>query len=116
MTTNAFIFSWDMNGVEAIVPISQFEDWDTTQAFEKLAGNKVKQNPVGELISRLTLRARYNSQRCYEIYAIDCDESITEEVWIKMWEENPQMCADLIRAKGIKIYSDRKDPATVRIV
>jgi hypothetical protein len=116
MTTNAYIFSWDMTGVEAIIPISEYEDWETAQAFGKLAGKNVKQNPVNEIISRLTMRARFNSQRHYEIYAIDCDESFTPEVWSKLWDESPQMCADMIREKGVKIWSDRVNEKVQRIV
>jgi hypothetical protein len=116
MTKNAYIFSWDMTGVEAIVPISEYEDWETAQAFEKLAGKGTKRNPVDEIIARLTMRARFNSQRHYEIYAIDCDESFTPEVWSTLWDENPQMCADMIREKGVKLWSDRVDEKVQRIV
>jgi hypothetical protein len=28
-TKNAFIFSWDMHGIESIIPITQYENWDT---------------------------------------------------------------------------------------
>ncbi len=37
MTTNAFIFSWDCNGVEAIVPITQYEDMDKRNLINILA-------------------------------------------------------------------------------
>jgi hypothetical protein len=62
MTTNAFIFSWDHLGIESIVPITQYEDWDKVQLMEVLKGNDQKKNPLNQLIHVLTLRARFNSQ------------------------------------------------------
>jgi len=59
-------------------------------------------------IQHWQLRARYNSQRCYEIYAIGVDGTITQEDIRDMFETDPQYTADLIRARGEKIYSDRR--------
>ena len=106
MTTNAFIFSWDINGVEAIVPITQYEDWDTVNAFATLRGESAGKNPLWEIVSLLKLRAQANSQRYYEIYAVDCDADISETEWRRMWETNPQSCADLIRDRGVHIYGE----------
>jgi hypothetical protein len=53
------------------------------------------------------MRARFNPQRNYEIYAIDCSKELDEAFWRARWEDDPQFCADLIREKGLKIYSDR---------
>jgi hypothetical protein len=86
MTKNAYLFSWDCTGVEAIIPITQYEDWDTVNAFAVL------------------LRARFNSQRFYEVYAVDCDPGITEQDWRDMWAASPQMCADMIRKRGVCLY------------
>jgi hypothetical protein len=59
-------------------------------------------------IQHWQLRARYNSQRCYEIYAIGVDGTITQEDIQDMFRTDPQYTADLIRARGEKIYSDRR--------
>ena len=53
------------------------------------------------------MRARFNPQRNYEIYAIDCDASLDEAFWRNQWEEYPQETADLIRERGHELYSDR---------
>jgi len=42
MTTNAFILSWDQLGIEAVVPITQYEDWDHQNLVNVLAGAKKK--------------------------------------------------------------------------
>ena len=116
MTTNAFIFSWDQLGIEGIVPITQYEDWDKVQLMELLKGNVKKNNPLNQIINTMTLRARFNPQRHYEIYAIDCDFELDETFWRERWESDPQWCADLVRKKGYKIFSDRAEAGKVKIV
>lgn len=107
MTTNAFIFSWDQLGIEAIVPITQYEHHDKQNLIRILSEKSVERNPLDSIVRSLILRARYNPQRHYEIYAVDCDASLDEAFWRKQWEENPQYTADLIRERGHKLYSDR---------
>ena len=108
MTTNAFIFSWDCNGIEAIIPITEYEKWDQENLMRLLKNEKRLSNPLNTIIRTLLMRARYNSQRHYEIYAIDCDSSLDEEFWKEQWNSAPQTTADLIREKGHKLYSDRR--------
>lgn len=104
MTTNAYIFSWNMYGIESIVPVTQYENWDKTQTWRILKGEEIQKNPMGDILAMLQMRARFNSHRAYEIYAIDCDESLTEEYWMEQWENYPQETADLIRKKGVHIF------------
>lgn len=109
MTTNAFIFCWDCYGIEGIIPITQYEKWDQENTLSLLKGEKRTPNPLDRIIRNMVLRARYNTQRHYEIYAIDCDNSLDKDFWKEQWETNPQFTADLIRDRGHKIYSDRDD-------
>jgi hypothetical protein len=115
MTVNAFIFSWDNTGIESIVPITKYEDWEKVQLMEVIRGNERRANPLDQMISTMKMRALYNSQRHYEIYAIDCDESLDETFWTDMWEQDPQWCADIVRQKGYKIHSDRLNSTKVKI-
>ena len=115
MTVNAFLFSWDCTGVEAIVPITQYEDWDTANAFNVLEGKAKTANPLNSTINSILLRARANPQRFYEVYAVDCDDSITHSMWRTMWDTNPQQCADIIRERGVKLYGEPMPVNTVRI-
>lgn len=108
MTINAFIFSWDINGVEAIVPISQYEHWDKQNLIRMLSEKPTVRNPLDDIVRNLILRAKFNTQRHYEIYAVDCDPGLDEAFWKEQWAENPQFTADLIRERGHKIYSDRQ--------
>jgi hypothetical protein len=107
VTTNAFIFSWDCNGIESIIPITQYEEMDKRNLINILAERKKEHNPVNNIIFNLTMRARFNTQRHYEIYAIDCSKELDEQFWRERWKSDPQFCADLIREKGLKIHSDR---------
>lgn len=115
MTKNAFIFSWDCHGIESIVPITQYEKWDRDNTMRILREERIVRNPLNSIIQSLLLRARYNSQRHYEIYAVDCDPSLDEAFWREQWEKCPQETAELIREKGHKLYSDRVDASKVKI-
>jgi len=115
MTTNAFIFSWDQQGIESIVPITQYEDWDKVQLMQVIKDGTKKDNPLNSIVNMLTMRARFNTQRHYEIYAIDCDPELDETFWAERWESDPQWSANIVREKGYKIYSDRANPSTIKI-
>ena len=116
MTTNAFIFSWDMYGVESIVPITQWEHWDKNNLIRLLKEEKTEPNPLDRIVHNLIMRATFNPQRHYEIYTITVEEGISEDDVREMFEQDPQGSADLIRDRGNQIYSDRVDRAEVKIV
>jgi hypothetical protein len=107
MTTNAYIFMWDCYGIESIVPITQYEHWDHENLLKLLADKPTVRNPINSIIQRLIIRARFNTQRNYEIYAVNCNEDMDESFWKLQWQTEPQQTAGLIRQHGMKIYSDR---------
>jgi hypothetical protein len=93
---------WDCNGLEAIGEVV-----DPALKTWAVIGNKpVPQENFN--LEHWQLRARYNMQRHYEIYAIGVDGSITQEDIVDMFKTDAQYAADLIRARGEKIYSDRR--------
>ena len=61
------------------------------------------------------LRARYNSQRHYEIYIITATAGISEGDIRNMFEASPQTAADTIRRIGQKYYSDRLESNRIAI-
>jgi len=97
-----FCVMWDCNGLEAVGEIID----PAMKTWAVLAKRPVPREDFN--IQHWQLRARYNSQRCYEIYAIGVDGTITQEDIRDMFETDPQYTADLIRARGEKIYSDRR--------
>lgn len=107
MTTNAYLFMWNQFGIETIVPITQYEDQSKLDIWNIIKGNSPGKNPLDDIITMMLLRARYQSDRNYEIYAMDCDEEITKEQLFDLWDNSPQYAADLTREKGICLYSDR---------
>jgi len=114
-TKNAFIFSWDHMGIESIVPISQYEYIEQQNLIRILSEKPTERNPLDSIVQRLIMRAKFNSQRHYEIYAIDCTEEMDEKFWHKQWEEHPQFTAELIRERGHKLYSDRANTKQIKI-
>jgi hypothetical protein len=114
-TKNAFIFSWDQLGINSIVPISKYEFHDQENTMRLLKDQPRIKNPLNNIVRGLLLRARFNPQRHYEIYAIDCDKGMDEQFWREQWEEYPQETAELIRERGHKLYSDRANTKQIKI-
>jgi hypothetical protein len=108
MTVNAFLLSWDCEGIEGIVPITQYEEHDHQNLVDVLAGKSKTANPLDQILNMMMMRARFNPQRNYEIYAIDCDKYMQDSDWRSMFEESPQETANMVRERGVKLYSDRR--------
>lgn len=107
MTTNAYLVYWCEEGLESVIPITQYEHIDAENTFRILNDQDPIRNPMNSIMQGLLLRARFNQQRHYELYAIDCDDSIGKEDIEQMFEGNPQTAAELIRSRGHKLYGDR---------
>lgn len=115
MTSNTFIFSWDCQGIESIVPISQYEHIEQENLLRLIGGQDTVRNPLNNIVQGLLLRARFNTQRHYEIYSVACDTSLDEKFWREQWSNYPQETADLIRERGHKLYSDRAKQSSIKI-
>jgi len=104
-----FAIMWDCHGLEAVARVP--DPADTT--FALLKGTEPPRPPN---IMHWQLRARYNSQRHYEIYIITATPGIDEDDIVEMFEANPQVAADTIRRIGHKYYSDRarEDQVVIR--
>ena len=109
MSNTTFAIMWDCYGLEALAVIP--DPAETT--FALLKGSKPPEPPN---IEHWRLRARYNSQRHYEIYLFSAQEGITKEDIVKMFEADPQAAADTIRRIGHQFHSDRADKNQVKIV
>lgn len=115
MTTNAYLIYWCSEGLESVVPITEYEPIDMENTFRILNNQETIRNPMNGIIQMMMLRARVNGQRHYELYAIDCVESITKEDLEQMFEDDPEAAADLIRSRGVKVFSDRAVKNRVKI-
>jgi len=95
-----FAIMWDCHGLEAVARVP--DPADTT--FALLKGTEPPRPPN---IMHWQLRARYNSQRHYEIYIITATPGIDENDIREIFENDPQSAADTIRRIGQKYFSDR---------
>jgi hypothetical protein len=98
---NTIALMWDCNGLEAVANLSEISKKRT---WASLKGEKMPELPN---LMHWELRARYNSQRHYEIYIIETDEDITVDVIRTAFERDPQHMADTVRKIGHKFYSDQ---------
>lgn len=106
--SHTYVLSWDCYGLEACINVSDIEK---RKMWSALKNEDTSRDPdVGSIVNSLLLRARFNHQRHYEIYAVDAEDNITEQQLKDMFEEDPQGSAELIRVRGRKLYSDRASP------
>lgn len=107
---------WCSEGFEYIGEISQYEHWDKEILFDILRNQKPKPNPLDGMINNMRMRALFNNQRNYEIYAFTSTDDL-ELPDLKTWsDEDPKSFVNWIRGNGIKIYSDRASVCTKVIV
>jgi hypothetical protein len=115
MTKNAYLFMWNCHGIESIVPITQYEDQSKLDMWKILKGEPIGKNPIDDIIGAMTMRARFNPERSYEVYAMDCEEGITQEDLFDLWDNSPQYAADLTREKGVCMFSNRNKHRPIQI-
>ena len=97
-----FCVMWDCNGLEAVGEVVD----PALKTWAVLANKPVPREDFNVL--HWQMRAQANTHRHYEIYAIGVDGGITQEDIVEMFKTDPQYAADLIRARGEKIHSDRR--------
>lgn len=106
-----FLVMWCNEGLESVVDITADEQ---QRAWTALKGK----TPVSQMpnVNHMILRARYNTQRHYEIYTVEATEGITADDIRDMFEGSPQTAADTIRERGNCLHSDRAEKNKVLIV
>ena len=100
---------WSEQGLESVVVA-----YDPQWLMDSLATGKAPN--INSTINQMMLRARFNSQRHYELYAINFDYDVTaEDIW-EYYDAGPQAFVDLIRERGHKVYGERaeKDRIIIR--
>jgi hypothetical protein len=99
---------WDCHGLEAVEEIPD-------QSLTTFALLQNKKPPVPPNILHWQLRARYNSQRHYEIYIVNTEPSINRDDLVDLFDTDPQNAADTIRRIGHCFYSDRAREDQIKI-
>jgi len=95
-----FAIMWDCFGLEAVARVPDPAD----RTFALLKGTKPPEMPA---LNHWALRARFNTQRNYEIYIITATPGINEDDIREMFEANPQEAANTIRRIGHKFVDHR---------
>jgi hypothetical protein len=103
-----YLAMWDMLGLECIFDVGQakaeIERWEKEAIWSKLKEQSHREKPNPIPLNMMILRAKFNSQRSYEIY--EFNSTMTENQLRKEFAKNPQPLVDWIRENGHKIYSD----------
>ena len=102
--SRVYICMWDENGFETLKDCSS---WERESLLNTIAGKELSKPPVN--LQALTMRARFNPQRNYEIYTFNTTEELDEETLWRYADENPQALVDMIRDRGKRLYGE---PAT----
>jgi len=112
-----FVAMWDMNGLESLLNVTQIEkehkQWEKENICRILKEEKTAVKPAHVPLDIMIMRAKFNSQRHYEIYAFDSE--LSEQDISKTFETSPQVMVDAIRRIGHKFYSDRATQSAVII-
>ena len=112
MNEETFILMWCNEGLESVINAT-VEDQKKTWSL--LADEPDVSHNIAETLYYMTMRARFNTQRHYEIYTFAADDSMSREDLINQFTACPQDMADLIRERGNKIYSDRQNKKEIVI-
>lgn len=109
--SHQFLVVWDNLGLEFCVDVTEDQQ---RRMWQKLKGQPVSESQIPN-INHIMMRARFNSQRHYEIYTVEATDGITAEDIRNMFEASPQTAADTIRRLGHCIHSDRAERDQVLI-
>ena len=109
--SHQFLIMWCNEGLECCIDVTEDQQ---RRMWQKLKGEPMSESAIPNY-QHLLLRARYNSQRHYEIYSVEATDGITAEDIQDMFEASPQTAADTIRRLGHCLHSDRAERQRVVI-
>lgn len=109
--SNVFLVYWCNTGLESITDIKEAEQKDLIQILKGTGASN-----LSKLINSMSMRARFNPQRHYELYSIHTSPEISKNDLIKMFNDAPQEAAELIRSRGNQIFGRgmREDEIKIR--
>ena len=105
---NHYLAMWDMLGLECIYDVSKAKDeidqWEKETIWSTLKEQSHTKRPKPIPLNMMIMRAKFNTQRSYEIY--EFNSTMTENELRKEFARDPQPLVDWIRNNGYKVYSD----------
>lgn len=108
-----WLVMWDCQGLESVIDLG-----NTINDFfmDALRGSGSEgMNSLVRTYNMMQVRARANGQRHYEIYSFETNFDATEQDVRDWFTDDSQAIVELIRANGVKLYSDRYCNATNKI-
>ena len=107
--TKHYLAMWDMLGLECLFDVDnhmkEHNDWEKEKIVAILKESTTHPlKPAGIPLQMLILRAKYNSQRAYEIY--EFTSTMAYDELKEAFNDNPQPIVEWIRNNGKKVYSD----------
>lgn len=106
--TKHYLAMWDMLGLECLYDVdlymNRYNEWDKLKVVAILKEEKLPESPPAIPLQMMILRARYNSQRAYEIY--EFNSTLAYKELKDAFDDNPQPIVEWIRENGKKVYSD----------
>jgi hypothetical protein len=103
-----YLAMWDCNGLECLYDVDLHMDrnneWDKKKIVSILKEEKLPEKPPQIPLQMMILRARFNSQRAYEIY--EFNSTLKYKELTEAFNDNPQPIVEWIRENGKKVYSD----------
>lgn len=98
--SNTWLVYFDSDGFECIMNVSQIM---RDNMVKKLSGEPQQSIPL----QQMELRARFNTQRCPEIWTFTATEDIDQQALDQWADEAPQQFADWVRANGTSIGNNK---------
>lgn len=98
-----FFLMWDMYGLEMAI---NMDGCVSKRVEAALIGKPHMDVNLDHLLQTFLLRARFNSHRNYEVYAIGFPSGTTEDEVVEMFNQTPQVMVDLIRKKGLCLHGN----------
>lgn len=108
--SHKFLLFWDIFGLESAINLDQIVQHRTEAV---LKDEQPTEPDLVALINMLELRARFNPDRQYELYAIGLPAHYTQDEVHDLFEQDAQAMADLVRSRGVKLLGKRHRPAVV---
>jgi hypothetical protein len=106
--TKHYLAVWDCNGLESLHDVDyhmdRYNEWERQQVVSILKEESIPAKPTGIPLQMLILRAKFNSQRAYEIY--EFTSTLKYKELAEAFNDNPQPIVEWIRENGKKVYSD----------
>lgn len=99
---------WDSQGLECLFDVdahmNMHNEWEKQKVVAILKEEQLPAKPTGIPLQMLILRAKFNSQRAYEIY--EFNSTLKYKELTEAFNDNPQPIVEWIRENGKKVYSD----------